>query len=52
MSVCIVTRNDGWPIVVAPSKDDAMDYVREETDHEVYEVCFFDEESDGFDSLL
>lgn len=52
MSVCIATRNDGWPIVVAPTEDEAMEYVREETEYNVYDACFFSEDSDGFESLI
>jgi hypothetical protein len=52
MSVCIVTRNDGWPVVIAENKEEATEYIEEETDHNVYDVCFFEEDSDGFKSLL
>ena len=51
-SVCIVTNNEGWPIVVAQSKEEAREYVEEETEYEWYNVCHFEEDSDGFESII
>lgn len=48
---CIVTRNDGWPIVVADSREEAEEYIQNETTHNVYDVCFFEEDSDGFEDI-